>query len=234
MIPYNLREDKYKNHPKDGRYGVIQIAGAYTGYPVTIVDNSEEVKENKSTRNPALVLIHLAEGVRQYSRLRLYDEFLYLGFSGKEPTYRMYDYTKKEMTQDEIIQTLKKVFYDIQPKLQTRTMMGWTSGELEDDPNRYEGYFVLNNEREYKIKKSGKTVSFYKGTGFHSPTVDEEDVLLCKEEINFDIYKQAIKVSELRRSIVTFTNHMLDDTDNNKIEQYYQSRKELDEKLKTL
>lgn len=231
MIPYNLREDKYKNHPKDGRYGVIQIAGAYTGYPVTIIDNNEEVKDNKSTRIPALVLIHLAEGVRQYSRLRLYDEFLYLGFSGKEPTYRMYDYTKKEMTQDEIIQTLKKVFYDIQPQLQSRTMMGWTSGELEDDPNRYNGSFILNNEEEYKIKKCGKTVYFYKGTAFDSPS--EED-LLWKEEINFDIYKQAIKVSELRRSIVTFTNHMLDDTDNNKIEQYYQARKELDEKLKTI
>jgi hypothetical protein len=234
MIPYNLKEDKYKNHPKDGLYGVILKAGAYTGYPVTIVDNSEEVKDNKSTRLPALVLIHLSEGVRQYSRMRLYDEFLYLGFSGKEPTYRMYDYTKKEMTQDEIIQTLKKVFYDIQPQLQSRTMMGWTSGELEDDPNRYNGSFILNNEEEYKIKKCGKTVYFYKGTAFDSPSEGEEEVLLCKEEINFDIYKQAIEVSKLRGSIVMYTNHMLDDTGNNKIEQYYQARKELDKKLKTL
>lgn len=234
MIPYKLKEEGYKNHPKDKLFGVIQTGGLYKGYPVTIVDNSEEVKDGKHTNKPALVLIHLAEGVRQYSQLRLFDDFLYLGFSIEEPTYRMYDYTKVELTKNDIIQTLKRVFYDIQPNLQTSTMLGWASGKREDDPNRRRGSFVLNDEQEYRIEKCGKTVKFFKETCYGSPRSNVEDVLLYEEDVDFDIYKQTLEVAELRRSIVVFTNQMLDDVDNNKIEQYYQARKELDEKLKKM
>ena len=55
MIPYNLKEDSHKSHPLDGHYGVM-IAGPYINYPITIVDNHEEVRKRQAHRKE----IHLS------------------------------------------------------------------------------------------------------------------------------------------------------------------------------
>lgn len=236
MIPFNLKEGKHKDHPKAGRYGVIQNAGMYKGFPVTIVDNTELSKDGYSTDKPALVLIHLAEGVRVYSRKKLYDEFLYLTFHKAlpEPTYRMFDYTIRVLSKEEIIETLKRVVYDVEPHLQTQTMSGWGSGLLKDDPNRYTGTYVLNDEEEYTIRKYNNSIKFFKETGYYSPASSKEEELLYEEELNFDVYEKAVEVYKLRRSIVLYTNELLDAGDGGKIQAYYQARAELDEKLKTI
>ncbi|MFV1457352.1 hypothetical protein VJ282_32680, partial [Bacillus mycoides] len=121
MIPFNLKVEKYKNHPMDNKFGMIITNTQYANYPVTIVDNSEEVVDGKYTDKPALCLIHLSENVRTYTRLKLFDEFLYVSFSWKKPTYRMYDYKKEELSNEEVIEILKNVVYELHPKLQTRS-----------------------------------------------------------------------------------------------------------------
>ena len=236
MIPYKLKERKYKNHPKDGHYGVVKNGTMYNGYPVTIVDDSELSKDGYSTGKAALVLIHLAEGIRSYSHLTLHEDFQYLAFGNPKnvPTYRMFDYTKRELTNDEIIQTLKKVVYDVSPQLQTQTCVGWGSGLLKDDPNRYTGTYVLNNEMEYKIEKYRDKIKFYTLLEHGTGTSVEQKQLVFEEKLNFDVYEKAVEVYSLRQNIVMFTNQALDSGIGEKIQAYEKARKELDEKLKTI
>lgn len=236
MIPFNVKERKYKNHPKDGLYGVVTNGTMHNGYPLTIVDDSELDKDGYSTGKPALVLIHLAEGIRSYSHLRLHEDFLYLSFGIPKivPTYRMYDYTKRELTKEEIISTLKKVVYDISPNLHKQSCLGWTSGLLKDDPNQYTGSYVLNNEMEYMIEKYRDKIKFFALPCSNDTTPGEKKELLYEEKLNFDVYEKAIEVYNLRRSIVMFTNQVLDSGIGEKISAYERARKELDEKMKTV
>ena len=229
MIPFNLKERKYKNHPKDGLYGVIQNGGVLSGYPVTIVDDSTSEKT-------ALVLIHLAEDIRSYSRLTLYEDFLYLSFANpnNQPTYRMFDYAKREMTEREIIQTLKKVIYDASPELQTQTCLGWSSGLPKDNPNRFKGSYVLNNEKEYRIEKYTNKIKFFVLPVGNDEELGAKDELLYEEELNFEIYEKALEVKRLRRQLVMYTNQLLDSGMGEKLQAYEKARKELDEKLKAI
>lgn len=231
MIPFKLKERKHKNHPKDGLYGVVTNGTMLNGYPLTIVNDNELDKDGNSTRKPAMVLVHLAEGIRSYSRLTLYEDFHYLSFANPKnvPIYRMYNYTKRELSKEEIIQTLKKVVYDVSPQLQTQTCVGWQSGLLKDDPNRYTGSYVLNNEMEYKIEKYTDKIKF-----FAQETPDAEKELLFEEKLNLDVYEKALEVYNLRRSIVMFTNQLIDEGIGEKIQTYKKARNELDEKLKTI
>lgn len=234
MIPFNLKKDDGdKNHPMDNRYGVITGNNLYSNYPVTIVDNHEEVVDGKYTRKPALCLIHLSEDVRQYMSLRLFDEFLYLSFHYQTPTYRMFDYKLVELTKEEIISTLKNVLYQLQPSLQTRSCIGTTSKRLEDDPNYYEGTFVLNDEEQYTILKCKKQYKLFKGTKHFYPDWEKEKDLLYSGEINFAVYAIALEVNRLRRIIVTDTNKFLDEEDIHLITDYKELKKELEAKIVT-
>lgn len=229
MIPFNLREDKYKNHPKDGMYGVISNGTMYNGYPITIVDDSETVENGRYTGKPALVLLHLAEGVRSYLSAKLFEEFHYLSFGIPKfvPTYRMFDYTKRALSESEVIDTLKRIMYDVSPELHSRTCLGWGSRLLKDDPNRYIGKYVLNDEQEYVIEKTKDKIVFFK-------IEEDQREKMYEEELNFDVYEKAREVYTLRRRIVMNTNEMLDAGMGETIQAYEQARKELDEKLKTI
>lgn len=228
MIKFNLREREYKNHPMDGKYGVITGNVGYAGYPITIVDNSREIENNKYTGYSTLCLIHLNERVREYQRLRVFDDFLYLGFSIKEPTYKMYDYKYEELSTDQIIQDLKTVLYYSEPNLQRCSLVANSSDKVEDDSNYYEGYYVLNNEEEYTILKCLDKYKFYKGRKSYYPDWKKEEDLIYTGKIDFDIYKKALYVSKLRNLIVTYTNELLDDDSIvNKITEYKQNKSEL-------
>ena len=236
MIPFKLQQRDHKNHPKEGLYGVIQNGGMYSGYPLTIVDDSEQVVDGYYTDKPSLVLIHLAEGIRTYDRKKVGEEFGYLGFWNpkQEPTYRMFDYTKRELTKEEIIETLKRIVYDVEPQLHTRTCVGWRSRLLQDDPNRYTGSYLLNNEEEYKIEKCRNTIKFYKSMCYHSVTAGEKHELLYEGELNFEVYEKAVEVYNLRRKLIIYTNELLDSGLGEKVQAYEKARKELDEKLKKI
>lgn len=231
MIPFNLKEDKHKNHPMDNKYGVLVANTRYVGYPVTIVDNHEEVVNGKYTRTPALCLLHLSEHVRMYTRLKLFDEFLYQSFAWQTPTYRIYDYKKEELTTEQVIETLKGVLYEVQPELQSRSLVGSKSDRLEDDPNYYEGTYVLNDEENYTILKCRTKYKFFKGEKNYYPHWKTEEGLLYEGEIDFDVYKVAIEVERLRRKIVVHTNQLLDSGEEDKIAEYRELYARLQELL---
>ncbi|MFJ8528483.1 hypothetical protein [Bacillus sp. NPDC094106] len=228
MIPFNLREDKHKNHPLDGRYGCIITNSIYANYPVTIVDNSDD------RRNPVLCLLHLSEDVRQYLSLRLHANFLYKSFAFDKSLYRIYAYPKEELSNEKIINTLKKVLYLAQPSLQSGSLVGSSSKRIEDDPNYYTGHYVLNDEEEYTILKCGKEYRFYKGKRTYFPNWEdtEDKDLLYEGVISFDIYKLSIELEHLRRKIVMYTNQLLDDENYDLIQNYKNLKKQLEDLLK--
>ncbi|MDB5053484.1 MAG: hypothetical protein JWM44_1534 [Bacilli bacterium] len=229
MINYNLKTESFKNHPMDDTYGVIVKDSIYTGYPVTIVDNHDEVVNGKYTHNPALCLLHLSEHVRQYVRLKLYDGFLYLSFFFAAPTYRMYPYDKVTLSKDEIIEQLKTVLYGLQPALQSHSLVGTSSKRLEDNPNYYDGCYVLNDEEEYSILKCRTTYKFFKGQKSYYPNWKDTDDLIFEGEINFDVYRVALEAARLRKFIVTSMNQILDDESNDAIARYKESIRKLKE-----
>ena len=226
MIKYNVREDSHKSHPLDGHYGVM-TAGPYINYPITIVDNHEEYENGKRTGKKSICLLHLSEKVRQYDRLALYEDYLYLSFAREKPTYRMYDYTLAAISIEEAIATLQEVLYFEQPELESRTLMGWRGNNLEDDPNRYTGRYVLNDEENYIIEKQKDKYWLYRG-----PKVSEE-FLIFEGKLNFDIYHKSVEYSKLKRTIVHGINRLLDEGSEGSITRYFQLGAELKELLKT-
>lgn len=232
MIPYNLKKEEYKNHPMDGKYGVIVTNNPYAGYPVTIVDNHREVVNNKYTREPALCLLHLNEDVRMYTQLKLFDEFLYHSFSWRTPTYRMFPYEKVELSNEEIVNILKRVLYCDQPALQSHSLVGSSSKKLEDDPNYYEGRYVLNDEEEYTILKCRTSYKFYKGKKSYYPDwKNPEEIPLFEGEIDFEMYALALEAERKRGSIVTRTNEILDSDGDDQIAAYKTLKQALKEMI---
>lgn len=231
MIPFNLKEEKHKNHPLDGKYGMVVTNTPYAKYPVTIVDNSQETEKGRYTGKPALCLLHLSEDVRTYTNLKLFDEFLYVSFAFSKPTYRMYDYAYEELSDEKIIQILRHHFYAVQPMLQGRSLVGSSSKRIEDDPNYYEGYYVLNDEQDYTILKCGTKYKFYRGTKKYYPNWSKDEDLIYEGNINFDVYKIALEVQRLRSYIVTNTNYLLDTEDDDSIAQYKELKCQLKEMM---
>lgn len=202
MIQFNLKEE-YRNHPNDYKYGVIITNSEYSGYPLTIVDNTSDDRRFST-------LLHMAPDVRQYLRLKLYDEMLYLnGRSDSE--YRMFDYTRKEISKEESLIILRRVFYKLQPKLQTRSLVGTTKKGIENDPNYYEGSYVLNDENIYTILKCRDTVKFFKGEKTYYPDFDSQEDLLGVEKIDFELYERSLEYQKTKRNISMFTNELLDE-----------------------
>ena len=225
MITYNVREESYKSHPLDGHYGVM-TAGPYINYPLTIVDNHEEYENGKFTRKKSTCLLHLNENVRQYERLTLYEDFLYLSFAHETPTYRMFDYKLAEISIAEAIATLQEVLYFEQPELESRTLMGWRGNNLEDDPNRYTGRYVLNDEEDYTIVKQKDEYWIYKN-------VFGKKEVIFEGKLNFEIYRKSVEYAKLKRTIVYGINRLLDEGSEGSITRYFQLGAELKELLKT-
>mgnify|MGYP003392382009 FL=1 len=226
MIKYNVMEYKYKKHPLEGYYGVI-TAGPLLNYPITIVDNHDQVENGELTGKKATCLLHLNENVRQYKRLVYYEDFSYLSFVGETPTYRMFDYTLAAISTEEAIAALQEVLYFEQPELESRTFMGWRGNNLEDDPNRFTGSYVLNDEEEYVIKKQKDQYWLYKGTE------DGEESLIFEGKLNFDIYRKSVEYAKLKQTIFDGLNRFLDEGAEGSITRYFQLGAELKELLKT-
>lgn len=226
MIQYNLKEKPiFSKHPDDGKYGIID-KGFYKNYPLTIVDNIN----SEST----LCLLHLSQDVRQYMKLRLFDEFFYMTFAFGKPTYRMYDYPFEQLNNDKIIEILKNVFYFLQPYLQNRSMVASSSDELEKDLNYYTGHYVLNDEEQYTILKFKTTYKFFKGEKkFSSDWKDTKD-LIYQGEIDFDVYKLSLEVADVKRRILGQTNQILDEENEDIIMHYKNLLIELQQKVKSL
>lgn len=208
MIEYNVVEKEHKNHPDDGKYGVVTGNVGYANYPVTIVDNRGEYVDRKH-KTATLCLIHLNERVRRYEYLMIGDEYLYKSFTFNSSMYKMYDYKYEDLTNDEIIKDLKTVLYYLEPNLQSRTL-SYCGENIEDDTNQYEGSYVLNNEEEYTILKCKNEYKFYKGRKSYYPNWNKAEDLIYSGFIDFDVYKKSLELVNLRKVIVTKTNELLD------------------------
>lgn len=225
MIMYNVRKEGDKNHPLDGRYGVV-TSEMYNGYPITIVDNHEEIENGRYTKKKSTCLLHLSEKVRQYDSLALHVDFLYLDFSHKAPTYRMFDYQLAEIPTTEAIATLQEVLYLVQPELESGAWMCRQGDDPEDDPNHYTGRYVLNDEEDYIIKKQKDKYWLYKGTEAG------EESLIFEGKLNIDIYRKSVEYAKLKRTIVYGINRLLDERAEASFARYFQLDAELKELLK--
>lgn len=209
MIQFNLKEEKYKNHPDDGKLGIVTTGGIYSGgaiysgYPLTIVDN-------KTDERSIQTLLHMSPSVRRYLRLNLYDDMLYLP-GGSKDTYRKFNYDKVEVSQAEALEVLREVFYKLEPNLQSRSLVGTTLKGIENDPNYYSGSYVLNDEETYTILKCGDTVKFFKGEKSYYPDFKKEEDLIGVETIDFDLYALSLEYAECKRKLLGFTNRLLDE-----------------------
>lgn len=232
MINFNLKEEKYTNgHPLDGKYGVIRNGSMKDGYPITIVDNSEEVVDGMYTKIPSVCLVHLNKDVRYYEELKVFSDFLYMNFNMGESTFHMYDYKKCQLRNGAIVKALMNVLYFWEPKLQTKTLL-WTGKKgLENDPNYYQGTYVLNNEKEYTILKYKKEYRIVEGKLDFS--IAEWDFpsskLISSGEIDLERYEKALAMYDLKRKITTYTNQILEDNEDTTIQEY----KELVNELKS-
>lgn len=175
MISFHLKDNPYKNHPLDEKWGRLLHNDIYKNHLCTVIDNQNEER--------VLLLLHLSPNVRKYVYARLYRDFLYVGIwhDAHIPTYTNWEYTYQALGESEIIRDLESVLYELEPTLQTHTLVGYQGDDLFDDPNTYTGTYVLNDEKEYTIERVGTSISF------------------CRD--NNVIYEGALDVNRFRKAI---------------------------------
>lgn len=200
MIKFNLRKEECKNHPLDGKWGRLLQSSIYGNHLCTIVDNHNEVINSRYTHEPAILLLHMSPNVRKYVSAKLFDEFLYVGvWDDKDiPTYTNWEYKYQELSELQIIRNLESVLYDLEPMLQTRTLVGYRSNDLFNDPNAYSGKYVLNDEEEYVISRKIKDISFSKN-----------DKVFYQEKIDEDRFRKAVEKYNLKREICCNVDKLL-------------------------
>lgn len=220
MIPFNLVGLDDSRHPLNGKYGEVVANSRYRGYPLTLVDN---------TRDFTLCLLHLTEDVRAYTWLEPNTEYRNIGFGAgfRKREYRMYPYEKETISTEKAISVLQQLLYMEQPKLQSRSSVGWTSGRVEDDPNYYGGTYILNDEEEYTILKCREKYKLFKGKRSYYPDWKTEEGLLHAGTLDMVTYKLALEVEEIRKDIVTETSRLLDGSLLDTVKKYEQLRREL-------
>lgn len=226
MIEYNIRESNWKSHPKNGLHGII-IHGAFINYPVSIVDNHQEIEDGEYTHYPAVCLLHLNENVRQYKRLHVFKDFNYVDYASQTPTYRMYDYAQSDVSTEQAIEILQQVLYHDQPELEERPGYGWNAVKGESNTNYCSGRYVLNNEEEYLIQKHKERYWIYAGRQ------SNDKALLFEGPLNKDLYRLSMEVAQLRRKILNTINLSLDQDEEDFIATYHQLHAQLKERLKT-
>lgn len=202
MIKFNLREDRCKNHPLDGKWGRLLQSSIYGNHLCTVVDNHNEVIDGKYTHEPAVLLLHMSPDVRKYISAKLFDEFLYVGvWDDKDiPTYTNWEYKYQDLSESQIIKNLKSVLYDLEPMLQSRTLVGYRGNDLFDDPNQYSGRYILNNEEEYTVDRKIKDISFSKnGKVFY------------EAKINEGRFRKAVEKYKLKREICCNIDKLLNE-----------------------
>ncbi|WP_373262186.1 hypothetical protein [Hungatella hathewayi] len=200
MIRYNLRKDYYKSHPCDTKWAVLLQSPMYRNHLCTVVDNHNEIVNGKFTHESTKLLLHMSPRVRCYVDAKLFEEFSYVGVWKDEhiPKYTNWDYNYEELNENQIVNDLESVLYDLEPMLNERTCMGYNGNDLFDDPNHYIGRYVLNDEDEYKIVRVIKDVKFIKN-----------DSIICQFKINESKFRKAVKKYQLKKLICTRTDELM-------------------------
>ena len=211
MIDYNLRSE-YKNHPLDKKWARLVKSSIYGNHLCTVVDNQNEIVNGKYTHESAVLLLHMSPEVRQFVRAKLFEEFLYVSVweDSDIPKYTNWDYERRTLSESEIIENLESVLYDLEPMLQEHTLLGYSGNDLFDNPNRYAGSYVLNDEEEYTIIRRIKDITFYKG-----------DEVIYKGKIDEDRFRKAVEKYWLKWEICVCADRLLSEgTLREKVEEY--------------
>lgn len=187
MIKYNLRKESHRNAEVQNVWARLFTSTLYRNNLCTVVDNHSEVENHRYTDKPALLLIHLTPQVRKYEYAKLFDEFLYVGVYPWEtqPTYTNWPYTYEEISLEQASLTLFDILYNVEPYLKTATLAGGSRDELLDECNTYTGYYVLNDEEDYKIERNGLNVIFYK-------MAEDKPIEIYKGQLDETRFKKAL------------------------------------------
>lgn len=124
-----------------------------------------------------------------------------------------FNFEIKEISKEEIIKNLRKVFYVLQPMLQCRTLMGGGKSNSSSDPNYYSGYYYLQDGKEYTILKHINIIEFYKGHKEYThlfKSIEERTDCIYREEIDFKIYNLSIEYINLKNMCNTYISELID------------------------
>ena len=219
----NYSEDLTDPHrhiiQKDGyAYAVSRISNDILLLVTDDISNNREnyAKRGGSRRFDGVDCINfLDKGVMTKHTYNIGEDICYLSdFGGDYEFYNKdrFTFDIKETNKQDEISSLRKVFYFLQPTLQGRTLVGGGEANTPTDPNYYEGRYYLCNGEEYTILKNRETVEFYNTrkpyTYLFKYEVDREDCIY-REKIDFELYRKAIKLQDLKRKITHTTGEML-------------------------
>lgn len=236
MIKTNLSKETLQDNPDGEVFGVIRNGSIYSGYPITIIDNVNEIKDGVYTGYPATCLIHLSSEVRAYSKLRRHDDYLLLNRDRYDDSAEIAKLRKnrEELTTKEIVAALKKVLYLLEPSLRSHTLVGTTKKGAENDPNFYTGNYVLNDDEEYTIFKHKGRYQFMRGKLSGWVNTDGDKFLIEEGDIDIAMYEKSLELESLHKYIAYNINTILKDETNDAIDRYKQLEKELNEYVNTL
>lgn len=125
-----------------------------------------------------------------------------------------FSFTLEEIDHEKIISSLRKVFYFLQPLLDSRTCAGGGESNTITDQNFYEGHYFLKNGEEYTILKHRDMLYFYNGNvSYYNYIMKKQEEIsgyIYRETIDFDLYSKAIKLHKLKNEIIFYTSERLD------------------------
>lgn len=210
MIQFNLKEQKWRPYEDYGKYGYIssQRFPEYQSFNVTIINDLELNKYDR-----LVGLIHLSPSVRVVQELSYPSDIQYLRFSPGSDGLLFNDYKKVQQTAEESLAILREIFYKIQPRLQSQTLLGFNKDKgLEFDPNEADGVYLLNDEELYFLKRKNGKILYSKG-GIISPSypfvMPDNKITLAEEFIDYELYKLSIEYSLLQNQISIHSNRLL-------------------------
>lgn len=133
------------------------------------------------------------------------------------PLYDFYEkntfsFAIEEIDYKEIISSLRKVFYFLQPTLESMTLSAGGESNTITDPNFYEGHYFLKNGEEYTILKHRDMLYFYNGNVSYNTIMIKRDEItgyIHHETIDFDLYSKAIKLHKLKNEIIYYATGRL-------------------------
>jgi hypothetical protein len=169
-----------------------------------------------SNYNTVSCIDFLDEGIMTKHNYYLDSDINYI--STVNSLYHFYNknrftFTIEEIDHEKIISSLRKVFYFLQPTLDSMTLCGGGESNTITDPNFYEGHYFLKNGEEYTILKHRDMLYFYNGSVSYNYIMKKQEEIsgyIYCETIDFTLYSKAIKLRKLKNEIIFCTSERLD------------------------
>lgn len=197
---YVMNKHAYIYDEKTEKAYIVFQHGIYRGAVGTLIDNVTYPRYAK-------VFLHINKDVRVMHTLKVGDEILYLSNDNYDNyNIELINNEYKELTEEEIINTLTKVLMFYNPMLQGHTLAGHKGG-INNDCNYYHGTYILRNNEEYTILKHYDRYEFYKGIiPYTNMFKDEaERGFFHTGTIDFDLYQKSIFLYNIKKKVMERT-----------------------------